>query len=121
MANSARYWAKLLLKYEHVQLLNQSLQGISQEPPIVEVHQGSEPVALATLLDPPLLDAESAKSHARRTSLAEELASSSTSFHPAPLGDNMEIVLPDGDSSSLSQSFDLITDARLESMLQVRL
>ena len=90
MATTARFWAKLLLKYEHVQLLQQS-----QQPPIVEVRQGSELAELLALLDPPLLDAESARSHARHSSIAEELASGSLACKPAGSVDAMDIVPSD--------------------------
>jgi hypothetical protein len=96
VAKTARYQATLLLKYEHVQLLHaaQAAGGAQGggEPPIVEVHQGSEPPQLVALLDPPPLDAEAARVNARRHSIAEELASGSSSCNPASSVDAMDIV-----------------------------
>lgn len=48
-----------------------------------QVMQGAEPAELMSLLDPPLLDPEAARLHARRASMAEELATGSTACNPA--------------------------------------
>lgn len=74
-AAAARYHAELLRKYEHAHP--------QHRPSIVDVRQSAEPPELLALLDPPLLDPEAAKLHARRASLADELATGSTPCFPA--------------------------------------
>ncbi|GAX85233.1 hypothetical protein CEUSTIGMA_g12653.t1 [Chlamydomonas eustigma] len=102
LATAARYHASLLVKYEHVQLLNRiphfsnsggdsslcedpaSSLRPSSGPGIVEVLQGYEPSDVLSLLDPPALDPEAVRRNARCASITEEgLASASSSCHPA--------------------------------------
>lgn len=83
MAAAARYHARLLLKFEgHEDVLKRihssSLEGKPTEPVVLEAYEGLEPAELASMIDPPLLDPEAARIHARRSSIAEELASGST-------------------------------------------
>ncbi|KAG1662414.1 hypothetical protein FOA52_012347 [Chlamydomonas sp. UWO 241] len=97
LAATARHHARLLLKYEHPELAAR-WHGIAQAP-VLEVRQGSEPLCLLDLLDPPRLNAEAARAQARRISIAEELAAPSLSCVPASEG---------GADSTLLDSLDSI-------------
>lgn len=93
LAAAARYHARLLLKFEGQAgglLQRMEEEGLTHEPAVVETYQGLEPPELAELIDPPALDDEAVKTHARRMSQADELALASArapapSFPPPPL------------------------------------